>query len=175
MPGGRPPKPTQLKILAGNPGKRPLNDAEPEFASENLTRPGWLDASAKREWARIVKAMPDGLATEGDRVALAAYCQAWARWQQAERALQQAGSLTFEEPVVSKAGDLLGYKIKARPEVAISLKYANLMLAAAGRFGLDPSSRSKIHMPQRQAEDPFGDFLKRSGQRGNAALQANNG
>jgi hypothetical protein len=31
MPG-RPPKPTALKLLQGNPGKRPLNDREPKPA-----------------------------------------------------------------------------------------------------------------------------------------------
>ena len=27
---GRRPKPTRLKLLTGNPGKRPLNDDEPQ-------------------------------------------------------------------------------------------------------------------------------------------------
>lgn len=165
MPGGRPPKPTALKVLQGNPGKRPLNRAEPQFAADRLTCPRWLGMQAKREWRRLVKAMPAGLATEGDRAALAAYCQAWARWQEAEEALAAAGSLTCEEPVLNRQGELVGYKIKTRPEVAIAQKYAHLMLAAAGRFGLDPSSRTKIRMPEAKAEDPFADFLKQSGQK----------
>ena len=157
---GRPPKPTALKILQGNPGRRPLNESEPKFAADNLTCPGWLTSAARREWRRIVKAMPHGLATEGDRAALASYCQAWARWQEAERALSQAGSLTFEEPMLDKQGNLVGYKVKPRPEVAISQKYAHLMLAAASKFGFDPSSRSKVRLPEKPAEDPFAAFLK---------------
>lgn len=28
--GGRPPKPTYLKVLEGNPGRRPINENEPK-------------------------------------------------------------------------------------------------------------------------------------------------
>ena len=27
---GRKPKPTRLKVISGNPGKRPINDSEPD-------------------------------------------------------------------------------------------------------------------------------------------------
>lgn len=44
MRAGRPPKPTRLKILAGNPGKRELNPDEPDpVLLEDLTAPEWLD------------------------------------------------------------------------------------------------------------------------------------
>lgn len=40
---GRPPKPTALKILAGNPGKRPLPD-EREVDHGPAFKPAWLAA-----------------------------------------------------------------------------------------------------------------------------------
>lgn len=58
---GRPPKPTALKVLSGNPGKRPL-PAEREVQHGPASKPAWL---AKNESASLVW---DDLAPE--RIAL---------------------------------------------------------------------------------------------------------
>ena len=44
---GRKPKPTALKVLEGNPGKRPLNDHEPIPPKGELKCPSWLLPEAK--------------------------------------------------------------------------------------------------------------------------------
>ncbi|MCL5994484.1 MAG: hypothetical protein M1546_00320, partial [Chloroflexi bacterium] len=49
---GPAPKPTALKVLAGNPGKRPLNGSEPQYPTELPTCPRPLSAIAKREGHR---------------------------------------------------------------------------------------------------------------------------
>lgn len=150
---GRPPKPTALKRLQGNPGKRALNKAEPQYPAEGLTCPRWLDLEAKREWRRVVRLLKlQRIATAADRAVLAAYCQAWARWKQAEEVLAEKGitmQVATKEDVVTKV----------RPEVAISAQYYRQMVEAAGRFGLDPSSRSKISVPPEEEHDPFAEFL----------------
>lgn len=45
---GRKPKPTALKKLEGNPGKRPLNELEPLPQVTMLRCPNWLEPEAKR-------------------------------------------------------------------------------------------------------------------------------
>lgn len=45
---GRKPKPTALKILEGNPGKRKLNAKEPTPLKKAPKCPAWLDAEAKK-------------------------------------------------------------------------------------------------------------------------------
>ena len=45
---GRKPKPTALKALEGNPGKRPLNEHEPMPPKATLRCPAWLEAEAKK-------------------------------------------------------------------------------------------------------------------------------
>ena len=50
---GRKPKPTALKVLEGNPGKRPLNDREPVPPKGTLKCPAWLLPEAKKEWKRL--------------------------------------------------------------------------------------------------------------------------
>lgn len=47
---GRKPKPTALKKLEGNPGKRKLNTKEPIPAKGMLNCPEWLLPEAKRNY-----------------------------------------------------------------------------------------------------------------------------
>ena len=146
---GRPPKPTQLKIIEGNPGKRPLNTNEPQYAADAVRCPMWLDPDAKREWRRVVKLLKaNHLATEADVMALAAYCQAYARWKLAEQELskriEEDGGLYFCTPQ--------GYR-QQHPEVSIAQKNQQLMLQAAAKFGLDPSSRSKLSLPTNNRDE----------------------
>ena len=47
---GRKPKPTSLKVLEGNPGKRQLNPNEPKPDASVPKCPAWLSKEAKREW-----------------------------------------------------------------------------------------------------------------------------
>ena len=52
---GRKPTPTAIKELEGNPGKRPLNEAEPKPAKKAPLCPKWLEPEAKKEWRRLSK------------------------------------------------------------------------------------------------------------------------
>ncbi len=45
---GRKPKPTALKVLEGNPGKRPLNLNEPKPEKKAPKCPSWLEPEAKK-------------------------------------------------------------------------------------------------------------------------------
>lgn len=47
---GRKPKPTAVKVLEGNPGKRSLNTNEPKPQKKTPRCPAWLEAEAKKEW-----------------------------------------------------------------------------------------------------------------------------
>ena len=53
QPGVR-PKPTVLKVLNGNPGKRPLNENEPQFSKKIPDCPKYIqdDGIAYAEWNR---------------------------------------------------------------------------------------------------------------------------
>ena len=77
---GRKPKPTAIKELEGNPGKRPLNEAEPKPEHKAPPCPKWLEPEAKKEWRRLSKQLEAiGVLTEVDQAAFASYCQAYAR------------------------------------------------------------------------------------------------
>ena len=153
---GRPPKPTVLKALAGNPGKRPLNQNEPKPQTKRLTCPSWLDVDAKREWHRLSPELKRlGLLTIVDAVAFAGYCQAYARWMQAERLLSDLGLVMT---VPTKNGD--GYE-QQRPEVSIAQKYFQIATTTGARFGLDPSSRSRLSVDAVPDDDAFAQLLSK--------------
>lgn len=64
---GRKPKPTALKELEGNPGRRPLNGAEPKPERKAPRCPSWLEEEAKKEWRRMGRILEQmGLLTEMD-------------------------------------------------------------------------------------------------------------
>ena len=52
--------------------------------------PKWLEPEAKKEWRRLAKQMEAiGILTEVDMAAFAGYCQAYARWKEAEEFITQ--------------------------------------------------------------------------------------
>jgi P27 family predicted phage terminase small subunit len=140
MPRGRPRKPTRLKILDGNPGKRPLNAAEPQPPAGAPACPSWLDREAKAEWRRVVPALDRlGLLTRVDRSAIAGYCTAWAELCWASKTLARVGHTYTTE----------GGQICPRPEVAMHRSALRHVRQFSALFGLDPASRSRVEVPDR--------------------------
>jgi P27 family predicted phage terminase small subunit len=132
---GRRPKPTRLKVLTGNPGKRPLNPGElaPEPAVPEC--PAELGPVAHREWDRLVGELAAlRLLTNLDRAALAAYCGAYALWAESMEAIQKYGTM-IKSPS--------GYPVQS-PYVAIANRQAEIMMRIASEFGFTPVSRSRI-------------------------------
>jgi phage terminase small subunit len=85
---GRKPKPTHLKAITGNPGKRPLNQNEPRPEIAVPPCPPELSPAAQREWHRLVGDLAAlNLMTNFDRAVLAAYCGAYALWAEATEAI----------------------------------------------------------------------------------------
>ena len=74
---GRKPKPTAIKKLEGNPGKRQLNENEPKPVKKAPKCPMWLETEAKKEWRRTARQLEDlGILTEVDMAAFAGTPQA---------------------------------------------------------------------------------------------------
>ena len=73
---GRKPKPTLIRQLEGNPGKRPLNDREPIPPSGVPECPDILDDDGRAEWFRTAAVLSEmGLLSKADRSALVAQAQ----------------------------------------------------------------------------------------------------
>lgn len=135
---GPAPKPTKLKLLAGNPGKRRLNDREPAPAVPDRApyAPRFLGAEAKKEWRRIAPVLLDlGLYTDLDYAALVAYCSAFGRMIEAERELgKQASPIRTTDKGYEHQTAWLSIRNAAAKEVRSLL----------AEFGLSPAQRSRV-------------------------------
>ena len=153
IPGrGRRPKPTQQKIAAGNPGKRPLNENEPQFTKlTGIEAPAWLDGHALTMWETI---MPELLAaqilTVPDIASVEAYCMAYKMWRKAEECVEELG-ITVRTVQGGTAKN---------PAVTVINEAKKQMMQFGALLGLDPSSRTRLRGPATTKSDdnPFDDL-----------------
>ena len=149
---GFPPQPTAIKILKGNPGRRPLNKAEPQPESGMPACPAWLDTEARREWKRVAPLLHRmGVLTKIDRSALAMYCDAWSQFLAARTVIREEG--------LSYVNEKTGY-VQQRPEVAVYHNLQRILRGWCYELGLTPSARGRMTVSPKQEEaDPFEAFL----------------
>jgi P27 family predicted phage terminase small subunit len=147
---GRRPKPTHLKLLQGNPGKRAINAHEPKPPVELPTPPNHLSDAAKAEWTHMGQQLLQlGLLTSIDRSGFAAYCVVYSRWAEAEEALKKTGAV-----VRSPSG-----KPMISPFYLVATQSLSQMKAFLTEFGMTPSSRSRTSVRSGESADPLEDFL----------------
>jgi P27 family predicted phage terminase small subunit len=91
---GPAPKPTRLRLLAGETRPSVVNYAEPIPAGGPLTPPVDLRPEAREVWERVVAALgPTGVLTSADKDLLRLYSEAFVRYQEAESMLSKTGPL----------------------------------------------------------------------------------
>ena len=145
---GPKPTPTRLKLVAGNPGHRPPNAAEPmPPAPRKLRVPGHLSKAAKAEYRRIGTQLAKlGIFTDLDGRALELYAETYAQWCEATEKAAKAGM------VIKTAG---GYPM-INPFLTVAEKAAKQMRALLAEFGMTPSSRTRVSADKPQT-NPFDD------------------
>jgi len=153
LTAGRKPKPTHLKLVTGNPGKRAVKpDAiQPPVRQRVLAPPAHLSREAKAEWKRLSPMLTKlGILSDLDRGAFAAYCQAYGRWKMAEDALhdlRQKDESGFAGMLVTtKAGNTI-----QNPLVGIANRAMDMMVKYAAEFGFTPSARTRVQDAAPQA------------------------
>lgn len=132
---GRKPKPTWLRVVAGNPGRRPLNDAEPIPVGDLVEPPEWLTDGQKEIWRGAIAAAPLGLLKILDGSVLVAWVIASSLHRDAAEKVAQYGA-------VIKAPHS-GIPMQS-PYMAILNKQHSNMCRAAAELGFTPSSRSRV-------------------------------
>lgn len=158
MTVGRKPKPTALRLVTGNPGKRALNKREPKIDLARPLPPPFLNDDAKVEWGRVIEVLyTAGLMTRLDAAALAAYCQAYGRWAQAERAILRAQEKGELNGLLMKTmnGNVIQHTL-----VGTANKAMQDMVRYAVEFGMTPSARSRVNAsPDGKEEDAYKEFF----------------
>lgn len=148
-------KKEDLNELEGNPGKRKATERAMTAPIGAPNCPSWLNKDAQAEWKRIVPLLVTiGSIAKVDRTVLALYCQAYARWKQAEEYLDDT------------APDLLGTNRHGEdvlhPLARNRFKCWEQCKAALDKLGLSPADRARIDLPLLNAvdnKDPIEDLL----------------
>lgn len=146
MPGPR-PKPTALKVIEGNPSRRPLNTAEPAYGPLGGAPDDLCDV-ARAKWSEMVREWRLVL-TSADRDQLAEYCRLDARKRQAEEKVAEHG------PVVASPN---GFPVQS-PWLQIVNKCREDMRKIAVEFGGTPASRTRVKATDKPPESKFGNLL----------------
>jgi P27 family predicted phage terminase small subunit len=139
-PGPR-PEPTNLRVLRGNPSRRPIKpEPRPERPPTVPEPPEWLSEAAQTEWRRVSgELFRLGLLTVLDISMLAAYCEAYARWKTATQLLRTDAEADPEtRGLVVRGSD--GRRMP-NPVIRIVKGAADSMQRLGSEFGLSPASR----------------------------------
>lgn len=137
-------KPTNLKILEGNPGKRPLNGNEPQ-PQIGAVCPPWLSVKAKVHWDYLAPVLVScGILTKADEVALASYCDALVNYIRASEEIAELSSLTIGADLQQDMFGASSKGAKVHPIISVQKNYAELVLKFGAKLGLSPSDRTGI-------------------------------
>lgn len=153
---GPKPKPPRLKVIEGNPGKRPIPESPkpPPIAPREPTWSRILHGDAedvrqarrdaRAEWRRVVPVLDGlGLLTQVDALTLTDYCVCWARLVQCERALSSEG-LVVEVWQLDADGETVRTAIRRNPKSTTANQYRSQLRFYVGELGLGPSSRGRL-------------------------------
>jgi P27 family predicted phage terminase small subunit len=148
--------------LRGNPGKRPVNENEPqpEVPPEVPNAPSFLTGHAADEWYRVAEELHNlALLTRVDIQPLAAYCQAYAIWRTAVETLAEVAA---RDPAMHGLLSKSAAGTPLQSPLVMTIRHAaNDMVRYASEFGLTPSARSRISsgVGESQPNSKFGPLL----------------
>lgn len=133
---GRKPKPTALKLLAGNPGKRKLNDQEPDFSKvTTIEPPKWLTTRASEMWQRIIpELLREKVLCLTDLHNVECFCAAYDKWRMSEEKVQEFGIIMQNSQ---------GSPVK-NPALAAANEAMSQMIKFGSTLGLNPADRSRL-------------------------------
>lgn len=149
--------PTELKILAGNPGKRPLNKNEPKPAVSIPDPPETLKPKAREKYYEIAPLlMKMGVFTNVDGLGLCMMVEAYVDYLDARAALDEAGGWYYQ--VITKEGAVMW---RLHPAAGVVQDCDRRIRAWLIEYGKTPAARARLkvesgHQEQDPAERYFG-------------------
>jgi P27 family predicted phage terminase small subunit len=153
---GRTPQPTNLKVIRGNPGQRPLNSSEPQAPPADLTPPEVLDEVGLEVWNEMAPLLSRmGVFTQADRRLLTRYCLLQEQFAHVVKHVRENGMTQLTQT---------GYS-QLTAEGALFKGLPAELLRIEQQFGMTPAARSTLKVSNAASqENPLAAFIsKRSG------------
>jgi len=159
---GRKPLPTNVKIFRGNPGRRPLNDNEPQPGRKAPPCPRILVGEERKAWRYLVRELGAmGTLASSDRADMMAYCHFWGVAIDAKQQLiEQRAAISGKDPKVipTKSGNFI-----QNPWLGIANVAMRELVSISSRMGLEPSERSRLKTGNaKEIESPLSKYLIRA-------------
>lgn len=150
---GRKPKPSHLRVVDGNAGRRPLNTDEPEptapIASE---APGHLTPRQQEIYLEAMKSAPEGLLGNLDESVFISWVIAVDLHQQFNDDVGKYGRWVKRKNVDGPV---------ANPAIAQLNKQTKILQSLASELGFTPSARSRVKIDpnaKKKEGNPFADL-----------------
>ena len=148
---GRTPKPSAIRELEGDLGKRPNNTEEPKPDPTMPKMPAGLTGDAKKCWQLLAPELNKiGILTKIDAGGLESYCRLYATARECWRKVKSTGG-----PVVEDSG-----KVVRNPYLAEAIRAETLLHKIRSELGLNATSRSRIAATPSQNEGDLDGFLR---------------
>jgi P27 family predicted phage terminase small subunit len=145
---GRRPKPSHLKLVQGNPGKRAINRAEPTPRRELPSPPAHLSPDARVAWGRFAQMLDRiGVLTEADAVALEQMSETYAEVVALRADIDARGRF---QTVATKSG---GQMERMRPAYVALMDADRRLKAWLVEFGKTPAARSRVKASDADQDD----------------------
>jgi phage terminase small subunit len=148
---GPAPQPTAIRVLNGNPARRPLPASEPQYATGVPNKPSGLSPGARRAWDALVAEMaPSGVLRLVDAGALAMLCEDIAMLETMRKGLaEMAREIAKQAKKQGKSvvgGPLvhLSRTIEGRRTLSTIRELSAQIIVQRREFGLTPASNSRV-------------------------------
>lgn len=128
---GRPPKPTAIKILEGNAGKRPLHPEREPDSPLGASPPAWLEPAARSLWDE------------------------WAPRFTAAGCLREIHTAAFAGFMITLAR-IVSLQREGKP---VMVDLHKMLLSYATQFAGTPSAMSRVYVVPKKPETKLGKFL----------------
>jgi len=137
---GRKPKSAKLKLLEGNPGKRPLEDTSPKPKPILPKRSSHLKGEARRAWDFYNREAY--WLTEADATILEVLCVEIGIACEARKIINREGILDESKPTV-----------RPHPACKVANDADKIIIRLSQELGFTPASRSRLNLPEPDNED----------------------
>jgi phage terminase small subunit len=158
---GPPPKPTRIRMLEGNRGRRPLPGNEPQYPPGVPERPSGMSAGARKIWDMLVGEMAaSGVLRPVDALALMQLCEDQAMLDTLRKGMDQMARELSKKAKENKrdlpGGPLiqLSRTIEGRRTLSTIRELSAQIIVQRREFGLTPASNGRV-----QAAGPGSGFM----------------
>lgn len=157
---GRKPKPSHLKLVAGNPGKRTLNPSEAQVTPGIPRPPNSLKEKPRaiwHEWAPRLHKM--GVLSIEDEVAFRALCESMDDYHRIKKIVDGMSDDDLFYDTTTQGGATM---TRQHPALSALHEADRRLRAWLSEFGMTPSARSRVTARKPAEDDPADKYLNRA-------------